>query len=292
MPESSNQSNKPDEAEQAAERQSPSSRIVHEAILAEGLEELERPSLALAWSALAGGLSMGFSLIAEAMLRSALPDAPWRPLVAKLGYSVGFLIVILGRQQLFTENTLTPILPLLERKVHVSIANVLRLWGIVLGANLVGCAAFAIVVTRTSAVDRSLHEAIVAIGREAMASSFGTILLRGVFAGWLIALIVWLLPFAESARVWVIVIITWVIGVARFSHVIAGSIEAFAYASSGHTTWRHAITGFFVPALLGNLVGGVALVASLNHAQVVAGSEEASQAREESRPPAGGAPAR
>jgi formate/nitrite transporter FocA (FNT family) len=267
---------KPDspEAEEAAERQSPSSRIVHEAILAEGIEELRRPNAALAWSSLAGGLSMGFSLIAESMLRAQLPDTPWRPLVAKLGYSVGFLVVILGRQQLFTENTLTPILPLLEKRVPVSIANVLRLWTVVLIGNLIGAAAIAFAITHTDVFEPAIRQAMTAIGQEAIEPGFGTVLLRGVFAGWLIALIVWLLPFAESARVWVIVIITYVIGVAKFSHIIAGSVEVFTLATSGEAGWGHVLGGFVLPALIGNIIGGVALTAALNHAQVVAGQEE------------------
>src|SRR3954471_20221890 len=102
--------------QEAQERSSPSGKVVYHAVLKEGEDELERPSSALFWSGLAAGLSMGFSLVAEAALHSRLPEAPWRPLVAKFGYSIGFLLVILGRQQLFTENTLTPILPLLKRK--------------------------------------------------------------------------------------------------------------------------------------------------------------------------------
>src|SRR5215218_9856191 len=104
------------EDRQAEERSAPSGKIVYKAILQEGEEELARTTSALFWSGLAAGLSMAFSMIAEGLLASHLPNAPWRPLVAKFGYSVGFLIVILGRQQLFTENTLTPILPLLQRK--------------------------------------------------------------------------------------------------------------------------------------------------------------------------------
>src|SRR3954462_5359193 len=114
--------------EQAEERSAPGGAVVYKAILKEGDDELERPSSALFWSGLAAGLSMGFSMIAEGLLHAYLPDAPWRPLVAKFGYRVGFLIVILGRQQLFTENTLTPILPLLQRKAGATIANVSRLW--------------------------------------------------------------------------------------------------------------------------------------------------------------------
>src|SRR3954462_11359977 len=123
---------------EAEERQAPGSHVVHQAILAEGVEELARPTAALAWSALAGGMSIGFSLIAEAALQAHLPAAAWRPLVAKLGYSVGFVIVVLGRQQLFTENTLTPIIPLLEKKTPVALSNVLRLWITVLLGNLLG----------------------------------------------------------------------------------------------------------------------------------------------------------
>src|SRR3954454_9630144 len=124
------------EQRDADERTAPSGKVVYKAILKEGEEELERPSAALFWSGLAAGLSMGFSMVAEGLLTAHLPDAPWRPLVAKLGYSVAFLIVVLGRQQLFTENTLSPVLPLLKRKDRATAANVLRLWGVVLAANL------------------------------------------------------------------------------------------------------------------------------------------------------------
>ena len=84
---------------------------------------------------------MGASLITEGLLNSHLPDASWKPLVSKLGYSVGFIVVILGRQQLFTENTLTPILPLMREKTLERFLNVLRLWSVVLAANLLGCLA-------------------------------------------------------------------------------------------------------------------------------------------------------
>jgi formate/nitrite transporter FocA (FNT family) len=103
------------EKRQVEERVAITAHVVYEAIRLEGDEELHRPAAALAWSALAAGLAMGFSFIAEALLTSHLPNQPWRPLVTRLGYSVGFLIVVLGRQQLFTENTLTAVLPLLLR---------------------------------------------------------------------------------------------------------------------------------------------------------------------------------
>src|SRR5215207_9454872 len=259
------------EHREAEERSAPSGQVVYKAILKEGEEELARPSSALFWSGLAAGLSMGFSMIAEGLLNAHLPDAPWRPLVAKFGYSVGFLIVILGRQQLFTENTLTPVLPLLRRKDSATLANVSRLWAVVLVANLLGALLVAVVATRTEAFEPHVREAFAEMGRKAMEPGFGATVLRGVFAGWLIALMVWLLPFAETARVWVIVIITYFVGLGSFSHIIAGAVEVFSLAAAGQAPWPAVLGGYVAPTLLGNVLGGVTLVATLNHAQVVAG---------------------
>lgn len=130
------------EQAQVEERARPNALVVHEIIRAEGENELRRPITGLAWSALASGLAMGFSLVAEGLLRAHLPEVPWRPLVAKLGYTVGFVIVILGRQQLFTENTLAPVLPLLNKPEPKTLLRLLRLWTVVLAANLVGARFF------------------------------------------------------------------------------------------------------------------------------------------------------
>jgi formate/nitrite transporter FocA (FNT family) len=259
------------EQKEAHERAAPSGTVVYNAIVQEGQDELKRKSSGLFWSGLAAGLSMGFSMVAEGLLRARLPDSHWRPLIAKLGYSVGFLIVVLGRQQLFTENTLTPTLPLLSKKSDVKFANVMRLWGVVFAANMVGALAMAFVLARTNALEPDIRAAFVALGHEGMQHGFGTILLRGIFAGWLIALMVWLLPFAETARVWVIVIITYLVGLGGFAHVIAGSVEMMALAAAGEKSWGAVVGGFIVPSLVGNIIGGVTLVAALNHAQIAAG---------------------
>jgi formate/nitrite transporter FocA (FNT family) len=151
-------------------------------------------------------------------------------MVAKLGYSLGFLIVILGRQQLFTENTLTPILPLLRHKDWETLREVLRLWVVVFIGNMVGAIAVAGVCAKTNAFDPQIREQFSSLGAEAMRHGFGTIVLRAVFAGWLIALLMWMRPYAESAHFWVILAITWLIGVGQFSHVIAGAVEVFSTA--------------------------------------------------------------
>jgi formate/nitrite transporter FocA (FNT family) len=261
------------EAEQreVEEKSASGAAVVHEAIRKEGEEELERPAGALAWSGLAAGLSMGFSLVAEGLLRSHLPDAPWRPLLAKFGYSLGFLIVILGRQQLFTENTLTPILPLMAKRDGKTLVQVLRLWAIVLVANLVGALGFAWVVGHTNAFDPDVRATFAEIGREALQHDWATLLIRGVFAGWLIALMVWLLPMAESARVWVIIILTYVVGLGSLSHIVAGSVETLYLVTTGQASAGAWMTGYMLPTLLGNILGGVTLVAAVNHAQVVSG---------------------
>lgn len=262
------------EVEEIEERGAPRPLVVYEVIRREGEEELRRTASALAWSGLAAGLSMGFSLVAMGLLRSHLPDAPWRPLVVNFGYSIGFLIVILGRQQLFTENTLTPILPLLSEPSGETLWRVARLWAVVLATNVVGAFAFAAVVAHTGVFRPAVREAFMAISREATEGGFGTVFLRAIFSGWLIALMVWLLPGAETSRPMIIIIITFLVGLGGLTHIVAGSVELSYLLTTGVESWAHGIGGWFVPTLLGNIVGGVSLVAALNHAQVTAGGGE------------------
>lgn len=253
---------------QIQKRMNISAQIVHETILREGEEELRRSSWALAWSALAAGLSMGFSFIMEGALESSLPAASWSVLVTKLGYPVGFLIVILGRQQLFTENTLTPVLPLLHRPRLSFFANVMRLWSVVLLFNVIGSALFALLLAKTNVFSAETHIAYWSIGRHVVDMPGGTMFVRAIFAGWLIALTIWLLPSADHARFWVIIVLTYLIGIGRFPHIIASSTEVFYLCMTGVWPWGKFFGGFFFPTLLGNITGGVALVAALNHAQV------------------------
>ena len=264
----------PGEQKQVEERVAISPNVVHETIRREGDDELQRSSSALAWSGLAAGLSMGFSLVAEGLLAAYLPDAHWRPLIAKLGYSVGFLMVILGRQQLFTENTLTVILPLLLRKNTSTLISVLRLWSIVLVSNLVGAYLFALSLGKLAIFNPHVQETLAAVSQEASGDAFWIALARAVFAGWLIALMVWLLPGAESSRVSIIIIITYLIGLGSFHHIIAGANKEFFLLVTGRAEWASSLAHFFAPTLIGNVVGGISLVAFLNHAQVVSGKSE------------------
>ena len=257
---------------EAERRAAPGAHIVHEAILAEGEEEISRPASALAWSGLAAGLSMGLSLLTQGLFRAHLPTTVWTPLVADVGYTLGFLVVILGRQQLFTETTLTAILPILDRPSLAMLARITKVWSLVLATNLIGGFLFAWGIGREGLTTATVQSKMVDVGVEAAHGDFLTIFLSAIIAGWMIALMVWLLPFAGSSRVLVVVIVTYVVGLGGFAHSIAGSIEVlFAVLHSDHVSWAEYGIRFLIPALLGNIVGGVALVAALNHAQVTAG---------------------
>jgi len=259
------------EEEEARQRTSVKAHVVHEAVRLDGDSELERSFSALATSGLAAGLSMGFSLIAEGLLRSHLPDTPWRPLIAKFGYSFGFLLVIIGRQQLFTENTLTAVLPVFARRNFATVAKMLRLWAIVLVANLAGAHIVAWVLGNTHAFQPEVQNAFAQIGHESAAVSFSEALIRGVFAGWLIAALVWMRAALDSGHIPLIVLITWLVAVGGFTHIIAGSIDVLFLVMTGASSWMNWLTGYMVPVLIGNCLGGVSLVAVVNHAQVVAG---------------------
>jgi formate-nitrite transporter family protein len=262
------------EQKQVEDRQAIGANVVYETIRREGEEELHRPAAALAWSAFAAGLSMGFSFVAQGVLMAHLPDQPWRPLIAGTGYCVGFLIVILGRQQLFTENTLTVVLPLLLRKDLSTLLRMLRLWVVVLGANLVGTFLFALGVGRIGIFDERTQQCLTEIAATHVGVGFGTVFVRSIFAGWLIALMVWLLPGAESARVSIIIIVTYLVGISGFDHIIAGSTATFFLLVRGSISWATYVVQFFLPTLMGNVIGGLSLVAALGHAQVVGGKEQ------------------
>ncbi|MEO6914003.1 MAG: formate/nitrite transporter family protein [Candidatus Baltobacteraceae bacterium] len=257
------------EEEQVRKRTSLRAAVVFETVRREGESELNRPVLSLAFSGLAAGLSMGFSLVVTGLLRANLPDAPWRVLVENFGYTIGFLIVVLGRQQLFTENTVTAILPLLQNpNKSETLMKVARLWAAVLAANLLGAVIFAYVVAHSSIFPPNVQSAFLQLAQKTIEPAFWTIVVRGIFAGWLLALMVWLLPAADTQKLWVVLIITYVVGAAGLSHIIAGSVEALYGVAAGAISWSTYFGGFLLPVFIGNAIGGVMLVSLLNYGQV------------------------
>ena len=246
----------------------PEARVIHEIIREDGEKSLERGVTAMAWSGFGAGLSMGFSFLVMAFIRGALPDTSWRSLISGFGYTIGFLIVVLGRQQLFTESTLTAVLPFLTRKDMTTFLKMIRLWTIVFLTNLVGTFLFAFLISHDWLFQPDVNEALKGIAAEALRDPFWPMLIKAVMAGWLIALMVWLIPGAGPSRLLLIIIITYVVAIAHFSHIIAGSVEAAYNVWTGAIAFPDYFTRFMFPTLIGNMIGGVSLVGILNHAPI------------------------
>ena len=245
---------------------------IHENVTSAAEEELERPAAALLWSALGAGLTIGFSFLVGSWLATLVDGAAHKHAMVALGYPIGFIYVVLARHQLFTEQTLEPVLPLLEHPSLRRLRQMLRLWALVLLANLVGAMALALLLAHTPMLEPDLLASMDEVARTATSGGLGEVFYKAIFAGWLVALMAWLVAATESsgAQMALIWLTTAPIAALGFRHSVAGSIEAFYRAARGDATWG-AMTGeFIVPAILGNVVGGVLFVALLNHGQVAA----------------------
>jgi formate/nitrite transporter FocA (FNT family) len=245
-------------------------------------DELSRPMRNLGLSALAAGLTMGLSAVGVALLRAAV--GPDHPALASLGYPVGFLAVILGRQQLFTENTLFPVALVLKRRAML--LRTAQLWVVVLVGNLVGAIVFAVLATRTSALEPAVREEVVRLGAEAAGVGFGRAFWSAVIAGWMIALVAWLVTASTdtTAQILVILVLTYVVGLGQFAHSVAGTTETLSALFDGDVSFGRSLA-WFGGAVLGNAVGGVLIVALLNYGQVHgAGDVEAGEAGEGGHP--------
>lgn len=247
-----------------------SSKMIYEVVRRDGDEELMRPTGSLLWSGTTAGLLISFSVLGEAIFRAYLPDAPSSYLVENLGYSLGFLLVILGRMQLFTENTITTILPLVARRDLHTLTLVLRLWALVLAANLVGAAAAAAFITGSGTINGPLLTAIFDLSRHATGFDPGVAFLKAIPAGVLVAAIVWMMPAQRGNEVLLIVAITWLIAAGDFTHIIAGSVEMWVLLFTGDLGAGAAVFDFFLPVLAGNVAGGTLVFAFLAWGQVKA----------------------
>ncbi len=180
-------------------------------------------------------------------------------MIDSLGYLVGFLIVILGRQQLFTGNTLTAVLPAMQQGKLVWWIILLRLWMIVLSANVVGCTIFAAFTSFTGILGTDVHNAVIVIFEQMMQKPPMEKFLAGIMAGWLIAALVWMLPPSEGNEFIVITLMTYLIAAGDINHVVAGTVEALFLVFEGRTDLVAAVFSLFLPTLLGNVTGGTVL---------------------------------
>ena len=232
-----------------------------------GEEELDRRPHNLAFSALAAGLAMGMSGLGVALLLSVLGQNRGGETVAYLAYPLGFIVVIIGRQQLFTENTLFPVAAVLADRSLL--ARTARLWGVVLGANLVGTTLFGLLATRTSALPPEAVPELAKLGADAAGQPFWTVFWTAVVAGWLIALVAWLVTASTDTvgQVLLILLVTYVVGLGKFAHSIAGSAEVLTALFAGDIDLGTSLS-WHAAAVLGNVVGGVVIVALFNYGQV------------------------
>jgi formate-nitrite transporter family protein len=258
-----------DEVEDVEELATPRTPVSYEVVRRLGDEEMRRPLTSLWWSGVAAGLSISFSLLTQAVLKTHLPDAQWQPLLISFGYCVGFIMAVMSRQQLFTESTITAVLPVAAEFTGKNISRMMRLWAIVLAANLVGTMFAALFCTYTPVLPVQLYDSMVAISRDLLGFTWWEMVFRAVAAGFLMAAMVWLMPGAERTQFHVITLITWLIAVGGFTHIVAGSMEAYLLVLGGDWLWWQMIGQFFVPVLIGNMIGGTALFALIAYAQVM-----------------------
>ncbi len=244
-----------------------SAKGVYSVIRREGEEELARPIKSLWWSGIAAGIGISTSVLAEGVLAAELDGYAYRELVQNFGYTVGFVLVILSRLQLFTENTITPVLPVLARVHKGCFRQMLVLWGVVFAANMVGtflAAAFFMGGTVTPE-----HLAGMMSVSEHYAHAAGwSALLRGIPAGFLVAVLVWTLPSSKGFELFVIMLFTFFIAAGDFTHVVAGAVEVFLLILHGDLGIAAGIGTLILPTLIGNVIGGTMIFALLAYAQV------------------------
>jgi formate/nitrite transporter FocA (FNT family) len=263
---------KPSAESQQKDLERPSAEDIYDQVATNARQELERSSTALALSGFGAGAFMGLSALGTAVALALLNGSAQARMISRMFYPLGFIVVIIGRSQLFTENTLYPVALVLTERKHLW--NTLRLWAIVLPTNVLGAFAFALLASHTTALDPSFVNALSELGAKAIAHPATTVFWSGVIGGWIIALAAWLVSASHSVTgsVMVIWMLTFIVGLGDFAHCIASSCEIFVTVLTGHAPWM-AYLQWLGPAVLGNIVGGVCLVTILEYGQAVYGSE-------------------
>jgi formate-nitrite transporter family protein len=247
-----------------------SAEEILEQVIENGRDELSRSTIGLMFSGFAGGLSMGLTGLAVALALSYLGKGPLQEFFSFFFYPIGFIVVVIGRAQLFTENTLFPVVLVLDERKHF--LNTLRLWAAVFVSNVGGAVFFGWLVMKTGALSPNFADALADLGLQAANGHFTFIFAKGIIGGWLIALVAWMV----SASHWTIgqIAVTWmltfIVGAGHFSHCIASSAEIIAAIMSGHLHFSSYFQ-WLLPATLGNIVGGVSIVSLLNFGQVRGG---------------------
>lgn len=245
-----------------------SPRLVYEIIRRDGAEELDRPTAALIFSGIAAGLVISFSFVFKAIIASYIPtDAIWTDLITNFGYTIGFLIAILGHMQLFTENTITTVVPLFKPFSLDKLRAVGRLWGIVILCNIIGTALASLFFLTTDLFTPDIDKALDELAHHVASFSAIQNLLKGVMSGLLIAALVWMLP-SVSNKFLVIFFMTYLIGLGDFTHVVVGSTEMSYLVWQGEASIGEYLFNFLIPTTIGNITGGTGVFTLLIYGQV------------------------
>lgn len=234
--------------------------------------ELQRPTRELLLSGFAAGIEIGFGPFLMALVLTSTQGVYSEPTVELLiatAYSVGFIIVILGRSELFTEHTALAVQPVLARRA--SVGRLLRLWGLIYVANIAGAAVFA---AFAAWIGPELGEAeswaFTQIASKYVDHVWWLLLIGGILAGWLMGLLAWLVTAGRDTigQIVLIWLVTTGISLAHLQHSIAGTVEVLAGVFSGpEITWTE-FGRFLFWATLGNAIGGVVFVALLKYGHI------------------------
>jgi formate/nitrite transporter FocA (FNT family) len=245
--------------------------------VSEGLREFERPSVSLFLSAVSAGLDLGFSALVVAAvitLVTGVYGAPLTTLLVANAYTIGFIFVVLGRSELFTEHTTLAVLPVLDRQR--SVRDLGRVWGIIYAGNLIGGIVFALfAVTIGPAFDIFDIAALDTIVTPYIKHEIGILFGTAVLAGWLMGLLSWLVSAARDSisRIFFVWLVTFVIGFTHIPHSIVGHIEMFAALITLQDVTLAEYFQFMVVASVGNAIGGTVFVALLKYGHAIGGSD-------------------
>lgn len=245
----------------------PTALEIYQRALKDGADELERPVRALAISGMLAGFTLGATPLAVAFAAVLLGGGDSALFVAALFYPVGFIAVILGRSQLFTENTLYPVVASLDD--HRRLPATARLWATVLAANTVGAFAFALVAVHSGALPDDVVSQMARLGDEAASGSFWPNFWSAVLGGWLLATVAWLVEATATpvGQVLVIGALTFVVGLAALDHSVSTAIQVEAAMLEGEVAVGDWL-GWLATTVAGNALGGVVIVALFNYGQV------------------------
>lgn len=234
----------------------------------EGSSQIERPFLGLLLSSVAGGMIIGFSVLAVAVMASILGDLEGiNRIFVALVYPLGFVLCILSRTQLFTEHTATAVYPLLDGSANIG--GVLKLWGTVILGNMAGGFLIAFLLYHGESVIHA-KDGYINIAEHVLAYDFSSLIVSSILAGWLMAIAAWtiLSTHSTTSQILCIYVATFIIGVGGLHHSIAGSVELFVgLLMSPDITLMRILPSIGI-ILLGNAIGGSVFVALLNHGHI------------------------